>query len=141
VTGRLIGVLLILLIWTCLAAVLGPLIGDFLRRCGQLSDQPLGPPRRASTPQLVAAPDHLPDPRLEPLRRELAGLDVSWQMTDEQRAAMLALLKVHGPQLLAEVALDLVATLGKPSFARAWLGHWGSLPLPGGAVGEQRTAS
>jgi hypothetical protein len=75
VTGRVISVLLILLIWTCLAAVLGPLIGDFLRRCGQLSDQPVSgrpephlvpAPRTAAAstnPQLVAAPDHLPEQR------------------------------------------------------------------------------
>jgi hypothetical protein len=68
-------VLLILLIWTSLAAVLGPLIGDFLRRCGQLTEQPLSgapqpppvpAPRTAAAsthPQLVAAPDPLPEQR------------------------------------------------------------------------------
>jgi hypothetical protein len=75
VTGRMVGVLLLLLIWTCLAAVLGPLIGDFLRRAGQLAEQPLSgvpqprpvpAPRTAAAstnPQLVAAPNHLPEQR------------------------------------------------------------------------------
>jgi hypothetical protein len=161
VTGRLIGVLLLLLIWTCLAAVLGPLVGGVLRdRFGHLDEQPpagvpqprsLLAPRTAAAstnPQLVAAPDHPPtrgvttsDPRLEPLRRELAGLGVSWQMTYEQAAATAALLHVHGPQALAKVALDLVTTRGKPTFARAWLGPWHAMPMPGAAIGEQRTAS
>jgi hypothetical protein len=92
----------------------------------------LGPgPGRASasrsSPARAAPP---PDPRLEPLRRELDGVDVSWQMTDEQSTAMVALLEVHGPRTLAQVALDLVTARGKPTFARAWLGTWREMPMP-----------
>jgi hypothetical protein len=93
----------------------------------------LGPgPGRASasrsSPARAAPP---PDPRLEPLRCELDGIDVSWQMTDEQATAMAALIEVHGPRPLAQVALDLVTARGKPTFARAWLGAWRELPVPG----------
>jgi hypothetical protein len=57
-------------------------------------------------------------------------------MTDEQATSVAALLEVHGPRRLAQVALDLVTARGKPTFARAWLGAWRELPMPGGAVGE-----
>lgn len=74
------------------------------------------------------------DSRLDPLRAELDGVDVSWQMTDEQAAAVVALLEVHGPRPLAAVALDLMTDRGRPTFARAWLGEWRKLPVPGGSV-------
>jgi hypothetical protein len=91
--------------------------------------------RRASASRSSPArADPIPDPRLEPLRRELADLDVSWQMTDEQAMAMAALLEVHGARALAQVALDLVTARGKPTFARAWLGTWRELRQPGSAT-------
>jgi hypothetical protein len=88
--------------------------------------------RRASAARSSPARARPPDSRLDPLRAELAGLDVSWQMTDEQVAAMAALVEVHGPRRLAAVALDLVTDRGRPTFARAWLGTWRALPPPGG---------
>jgi hypothetical protein len=84
-----------------------------------------------SSPARAAPPD---DPRLEPLRRELAGIDVSWQMTEEQAASTAALLEVHGVRALAQVALDLVTARGRPTFARAWIGAWRELPVPGAAA-------
>lgn len=84
-----------------------------------------GSPARATPP---------PDSRLDPLRAELDGIDVSWQMTDEQAAAVAALLEVHGPRPLAAAALGLMTERGRPTFARAWLGAWRQLPLPGGTV-------
>jgi hypothetical protein len=74
------------------------------------------------------------DSRLDPLRAELDGIDVSWHMTDEQATAVAALLEVHGPRSLAAVALDLMTERGRPTYARAWLGEWRHLPLPGGTV-------
>jgi hypothetical protein len=81
-----------------------------------------------SSPARAAPP---PDPRLEALRRELDGIDVSWQMTPEQAQAAAALVDVHGPRRLAEVALELVTARGRPTFARAWLGAWRQLSTGG----------
>jgi hypothetical protein len=86
--------------------------------------------RRASAARSSPARADPSDPRLEPLRRELGGLSVSWEMSVEQAEAMAALVEVHGARRLADRALDLVTDRGRPTFARAWLGAWRQLPMP-----------
>lgn len=88
-------------------------------------------PGRASASRSSPARARPPDSRLDPLRAELDGIVVSWDMTDEQAQAMAALLEVHGARRLATVALEQVTARGRPTFARAWLGEWRKLPVPG----------
>lgn len=91
-------------------------------------------PGRASAARSSPARAHDPDPRLEPLRRELDFPKVSWQMTQEQTESMVALLAVHGTTPLVAAALARIDASGLPTFARAWLGEWRELPVPGAAV-------
>jgi hypothetical protein len=84
---------------------------------------------RSSPARAAPPPD---DPRLDPLRRELSGINVSWHMSSEQTEIVAALLAVHGARTLANAALEQVDVWGPPTFARAWLKPWRKLPMPGG---------